>query len=62
MVEQKTSMTSTELCERLLDDQRVFLVPGNSMGMSDRLLRFGLGRNDFSEGLDRLGDFLLGQK
>jgi aspartate/methionine/tyrosine aminotransferase len=58
MVEQKTSLTSTELCERLLVEQRVFLVPGKAMGMSDRLLRFGLGWNDFSKGLDRLGNFL----
>ncbi len=58
VVEQKTSVTSTQLCERLLDEQRVFLIPGESMGMSDRLLRFGLGRNDFAEGLDRFGRFL----
>ncbi len=61
MVEQKSPLTSTELCERLLDDKRVFLVPGNAMGMSDRLLRFGLGRDDFVQGLDRLGDFLQGR-
>jgi aspartate/methionine/tyrosine aminotransferase len=60
MVEQKTSLTSTELCERLLDDQRVFLVPGGAMGMSDRLLRFGIGRKDFAEGIARLEDFLRG--
>ncbi len=58
VVEQKTPLTSTQLCERLLDEQRVFLIPGASMGMSDRLLRFGFGRDDFSEGLDRLDRFL----
>jgi aspartate/methionine/tyrosine aminotransferase len=58
VVEQKTSLTSTQLCERLLDEQRVFLIPGESMGMSDRLLRFGFGRDDFGEGLDRLGQFM----
>ncbi|HEU0069188.1 MAG TPA: pyridoxal phosphate-dependent aminotransferase, partial [Nitrospiraceae bacterium] len=58
MVEQKTSVSATKLCERLLDEKRVFLVPGAAMGMSDRWLRFGLGRKDFAAGLDRLGDFL----
>ncbi|MDA1014442.1 MAG: pyridoxal phosphate-dependent aminotransferase [Planctomycetota bacterium] len=58
LVEQKTPFTSTQFCERLLDEQRVFLVPGESMGISDRLLRFGLGREDFAEGLDRLNQFL----
>ena len=58
LVEQKTTWTSTEFCERLLDDQRVFLVPGESMKMSDRLLRIGLGRSDFAKGLERLGRFL----
>ncbi len=62
MVEQKTSLTSTGLCERLLDEQRVFLVPGKTMEMSDRLLRFGLGRNDFAAGLHRLGNLLQGQR
>ncbi|MCA9049914.1 MAG: aminotransferase class I/II-fold pyridoxal phosphate-dependent enzyme, partial [Planctomycetaceae bacterium] len=59
LLEQKTAWTSTEFCERLLDDQRVFLVPGASMGMSDRLLRTGLGRSDFADGLERLGRFLI---
>ncbi len=58
MVEQRTSLTSTQLCERLLDEEKVFLVPGRAMSMSDRLLRFGLGRRDFAEGLERLGRFI----
>jgi aspartate/methionine/tyrosine aminotransferase len=58
IVEQKTSLTSTELCEQLLDEEKVFLVPGSVLSMSDRLLRFGLGRRDFVEGLERLGRFL----
>ena len=58
LLEQKTALTSSEFCERLLDDQRVFLVPGKSMRMSDRWLRIGLGRSDFAEGLERLGRFL----
>ncbi|MCA9065742.1 MAG: pyridoxal phosphate-dependent aminotransferase [Planctomycetaceae bacterium] len=58
LIEQKTDWTGTEFCERLLDDQRVFLVPGASMRMSDRLLRIGLGRSDFADGLERLGRFL----
>jgi len=57
-IEQTTHLTSAELCERLLDEERVFLVPGSTMGMSDRLLRFGLGRDDFADGLERLGRFL----
>lgn len=59
VVEQKTRVTSTQFCERLLDEQRVFLVPGASMGMSDRLLRLGIGRDDFGDGLERLSRFLL---
>jgi aspartate/methionine/tyrosine aminotransferase len=58
VVEQRTPLTSVELCKRLLDAERVFLVPGGVIGMSDRLLRLGLGRDDFAEGLARFGDFL----
>lgn len=58
VVEQKTPLTSTQFCERLLDHQKVFLVPGECMGLSDRLLRFGFGRDDFGVGLRRLGAFL----
>ncbi len=58
LVEQHSTLSSTEFCDRLLDQQRVFLVPGASMGLSDRLLRFGFGRSDFSDGLERLGRFL----
>ena len=58
VVEQRTTLTSSQFCERLLDAQRVFLVPGESMGMSDRLLRFGFGREDFNTGLQRMGEFL----
>ncbi len=58
VVEQRTGMTSTELCERVLDEERVFLVPGKPLGMSDRLLRLGLGRSDFEAGLERFDRFL----
>ncbi|QDT43396.1 Capreomycidine synthase [Gimesia alba] len=58
VVEQTTSFTSTEFCQRLLDEQRVMLVPGEVMGISNRLLRIGLGRDDFSKGLNRLETFL----
>lgn len=58
VVEQKTALTSVDLCQRLLNAERVFLVPGEVIGISDRLLRFGLGRNDLAEGLARFGDFL----
>jgi len=58
VVEHKSRLTSTELCQRLLDSKGLFLVPGGVMDMSDRLLRFGLGRDDFSQGLERLADFL----
>ena len=60
IVEQRTGLSSTELCQRFLDDQRVLLVPGKPLGISDRLLRFGLGRDGFAEGLDRLSSFLSG--
>lgn len=58
LVEQRTSLTSKQFCNQLLDAQRVFLVPGEAMGISNRLLRFGLGRADFQDGLDRVGQFL----
>ncbi|MBC8355234.1 MAG: aminotransferase class I/II-fold pyridoxal phosphate-dependent enzyme [Planctomycetes bacterium] len=58
VVEQRTAMTSTELCERMLDEERVFLVPGKPLGMSDRLLRIGLGRSDLEAGLARFDRFL----
>jgi aspartate/methionine/tyrosine aminotransferase len=58
IVEQNTTLTSTEFCERLLNDERVFLVPGKALSFPDRVMRFGLGRRDFAEGLQRLGRFL----
>lgn len=58
MVEQQTPLTSRELCERLLEEERVFLVPGESLGMSDRLLRVGLGRDHVADALERFGSFL----
>jgi aspartate/methionine/tyrosine aminotransferase len=58
LVEQRTPLASVEFCKRLLSDERVFLVPGEVMGMSDRLLRFGLGRDDLARGLERLENFL----
>ena len=58
VLEQKTAMTGSQLCERLLNEARVFLLPGEAMGLSDRFLRVGFGRDDFAEGLERLGSFL----
>ena len=58
IVEQGTSLTGTDFCERLLQEERVFLVPGKTLELSDRALRFGLGRRDFADGLQRLGRFL----
>jgi aspartate/methionine/tyrosine aminotransferase len=58
LVEQLTPLTGREFCARLLEEERIFLVPGGVMGISDRLLRFGLGRNDFALGLERLANFL----
>lgn len=58
LVEQHTGLTSTELCQRALDEQRIFLIPGKPLGMSDRWLRFGLGMSDFAQGLERLDSFL----
>jgi aspartate/methionine/tyrosine aminotransferase len=57
IVEQRTGLASTELCQRFLEDQRVLLVPGAALGMSERLLRFGLGRKGLANGLDRLTSF-----
>jgi aspartate/methionine/tyrosine aminotransferase len=58
VVEQRTSLTSTELCERILEEERLFLIPGRPLGMSDQVLRFGLGMSDFAAGLERLDRFL----
>ncbi len=58
IVEQKTNITSTEFCQRVLDEERLFLIPGRPLGMSDHLLRFGLGMSDFSQALDQLDRFL----
>lgn len=58
IVEQGTSLTSTEFCERILEEERLFLIPGKPLGMSDRFLRFGLGMSDFASGLERLDRFL----
>ena len=45
-------------CQRILDEERLFLIPGKALGMSDQLLRFGLGMSDFAQGLKRLDRFL----
>ena len=58
IVEQRTSLTSTEFCERILEEERVFLIPGRPLGMSEKVLRFGLGMSDFAAGLERLDRFL----
>ena len=58
VVQQRTKLTSTELCERILDEERLFLVPGKPLGMPDSVLRFGLGMLDFASGLERLDRFL----
>ena len=58
LVEQKTSLSSKQFCRQLLEEQQVFLVPGELMGISDRLLRFGFGRADFTDGIERVGKFL----
>jgi aspartate/methionine/tyrosine aminotransferase len=58
VVEQRTKLTSTELCERILDEERLFLIPGKPLGMPDRVLRFGLGMSDFPLGLERFDRFL----
>jgi aspartate/methionine/tyrosine aminotransferase len=58
IVEQRTQLTSTELCERMLDEEQLFLVPGKPLGLSDRMLRLGLSRFDFEQGLVRFDRFL----
>lgn len=59
LVEQRTGLTSTEFVERVLDNERIFLIPSGPLGMTDRFLRFGLGMSDFAQGLERLDRFLL---
>ncbi len=58
IVEQKTAMTSKQFCQLALDEERLLLVPGEVLDMSDRLLRFGTGMTDFASGLERLDRFL----
>ncbi len=58
IVAQEFGITSTDLCQRALEEARLFIVPGKPLGMSDQLLRIGLGRTDLAQGLERLGDFL----
>jgi aspartate/methionine/tyrosine aminotransferase len=58
IVQQNTPLTSVEFCERLISEERTFLVPADLIGLSNRSLRFGLGRQDLAAGLDRLGQFL----
>jgi aspartate/methionine/tyrosine aminotransferase len=58
MVEQRTNLTSSELSKRILKEERLFLIPGKPLGMSDRLLRFGLGMRGFTLSLECLDRFL----
>ena len=58
VVRQRTGLTSTEFCKQLLEDQKLFLVPGPMVGLPNDALRVGLGRDSFSEALERCEDFL----
>lgn len=58
VVEQHTGMTSSDFCQRILEKERLFLIPSRPLGMSDRFLRIGLGMTDFAQGLERLDRFL----
>jgi aspartate/methionine/tyrosine aminotransferase len=58
VVQQRTKLTSTDLCKRVLKEEQLFLVPGKPLGMPDSVLRFGLGMPDFASGLERFGRFL----
>lgn len=58
VVKQKTAMTSRQFCQLALDEERLLLVPGEVLEMSDRLLRLGTGMLDFASGLERLDRFL----
>lgn len=58
LVRQFTGLTSTELCQRALDEDRLFLIPGKPLGIPDNFLRLGLGMQEFPAGLDRLSGFL----
>ncbi len=58
LIQQFTGMTSTELCQLALEDERLFLIPGQPLGIPDNYLRLGLGMQDFPSGLARLDKFL----
>ena len=58
VVRQRTGLSGTAFCERLLERERLFLIPGRLVGLPDDALRLGLGRADFPESIDRLDEFL----
>lgn len=58
LVRQQTGFTSTEFCEKALQEQRLFLIPSIFLGMSDNYLRIGLGTLDFKASLDQFEQFL----
>jgi aspartate/methionine/tyrosine aminotransferase len=57
LVQQFTGIPSLQLCGRALAEARLFLIPGEPLGIADNFLRFGLGMADFAKGLERFGEF-----
>jgi aspartate/methionine/tyrosine aminotransferase len=55
---QRTGLSGTSFCERLLEDQRLLVIPGRLVGLPDDALRIGLGRADFPQAIERLDEYL----
>lgn len=51
-------MGAQALCERLVDEEGILLVPSTMFGYGDRHVRIGFGREDFPEVLDRFATYL----
>ena len=46
-------------CEKLMEKKGTMLVPGSLFEFGDNHFRIGLGRKNFQEGLEKMGEFLL---
>lgn len=51
-------MSIEDLCGGLLESEEVMLVPGSMFEFPGNHFRLGLGRENFSEGMERFGEFL----
>jgi len=55
-----TNINSTELCKRLIHEQKTFVVPGDHFGLDHHLrISYGLPADYLSEGLDRLHQVIV---